>query len=181
MATNQFNHRIRVISTRRIDVAIPTSTSAIATATAANNDYTADTWEHVVVVYDGNQGTANDRLLIYHNGSVTSPGYSGTMPTSLTTGTTSLWQIGASDSAVPYPAGYIDEVAVWAGTAASSSQASELYASAHSLYLPATTLGTPTHWYRADGDSSNAHDWGSAAVNGTFNGDCAASNAQHAP
>lgn len=64
----------------------------IGTGSANNFEYGTDAvannaWGHFVFVFDGSQGTANDRVKVYINGSLMTPlGNVGTFPTSLPAG-----------------------------------------------------------------------------------------------
>lgn len=105
---------------------------AASAAEAANTTYcttdtgalTVSTWQHFVIVYDGTQGTASDRVKIYKDGrQITCGNMQGTLPTAMTATSTSDLRVG-DDVSATYSAllAYIDEVKIY-NAALSSAQA----------------------------------------------------------
>lgn len=92
-----------------------------------------DTWAHVVMVYDGTQGTATDRMKIYLNGSPAGGlSFTGTLPTTLdSSGDQGNFSIGKEVGAV-YSDGNIDEVGLWT-RALSAGDVTSLYNSGSGL------------------------------------------------
>ncbi len=160
--SNQFHHRVNIAASNAFQVFIGTSLTANANFASAGSVHTNNTWQQLIIVYDGTQGTANNRLILYVDGaSVASGGtYTGTMPTALTSGSTSLWQIAAHQASGSATSFVIqkqtDEVVYWFGTAADSSQASTLWNSGATMRYDNTALGTPNIWIRGDGDSDSS-------------------------
>lgn len=141
----------------------------------------ADTWHHVVCIFDGNSQSGNvGRLQIWIDGVQRTLSFSGTIPAALHSsgsGANGNTRWGALSGGTPCFAGRGDELALWAGVAASSGQVAELYASAST---PAgapdldalLTMPSPSHWWRADGDdpltAGGVVDHGSAST--TYDG-----------
>lgn len=75
----------------------------------------ASAWQHVAVVYDGNQ-TAPSRIRVYKDGKEISGTYTGTIPTSMTSGPTSVLRVG-DDQSSTYTSlvSRIDEVKIYSG------------------------------------------------------------------
>ncbi|MBI2404683.1 hypothetical protein HYV22_00710, partial [Candidatus Gottesmanbacteria bacterium] len=75
----------------------------------------ASTWQQVSVVYDGTQGTGNDtKVKVYVNGVLKSCTVTGTIPGTLTTGTTSNLKLGQGDDATPTSLiGFMDDVKIY--------------------------------------------------------------------
>lgn len=72
-----------------------------------------DVWYHLVVVYDGSL-TASNRLKVYKNGDSVSGSITGTIATSMTSGSTSNLKIGKGDySSYDSFNGYIDDVRIY--------------------------------------------------------------------
>lgn len=123
------------------------------------NIFTQDKWYHVLIIFDGTQGTATDRIAVYIDGAdVTSGGvYSGdAFPTNLTTPAgSSAVQIFANNAGNQFGPGNIDEVSIWGGVAPTAAQAAEIYNSGS----PTDVLNLPTlqaadhHWRMGDGDT----------------------------
>jgi hypothetical protein len=77
-----------------------------------DNNHVDDEWEHYVVVYDGGQASANDRLLIYRNGLILpNTTYTGTIPTTSPDLGSEPFYIGREDGG--YFTGNFDEVGLW--------------------------------------------------------------------
>ncbi len=62
-----------------------------------NLGLTAGTWQQITIVYDGTQSSATNRIKIYRNGILANGTYTGTIPTSLTSGSTSNLILGNTD------------------------------------------------------------------------------------
>ncbi len=124
-------------------------------------------WHLIVVVFDGSQGTADDRLLVYVDTVLLTGTYTGTMPTTLRASTSNRIEIAVvRDTLIEWPAGNLDEMYIWL-TAATASQRTELWNSGTPGDVSATTLGTPLHGFRfepPDGDSSTVADVGSGGA-----------------
>ncbi len=81
-----------------IRVHVPTSVSDTGTYfTTSNLNLSADVWSYVNVIYNASE-LASSRVRVYKDGKEISGSVTGTLPSSVTTGTTSLLKIGASDS-----------------------------------------------------------------------------------
>ncbi len=65
--------------------------------TTTNLDLATSSWQHLTLVYDGTL-SASERIKVYKNGLLKSGSITGTIPSSLTSGSTSNFKIGASDS-----------------------------------------------------------------------------------
>jgi hypothetical protein len=111
-------------------------------------------WYHVVMVFDGTQGTATDRIKAYLDGSnVARSGGSGTNPTTSNTSTKSF-DIGGLRDASVYRDVYMDEVAIF-DYSLDASQVSSIYNSGVPTDLDNTSgVTAPIHWWRmGDGDT----------------------------
>ena len=81
-----------------IRVHIPTSTSDTGTYFLTSNlNLANDTWSYVSVIFNASE-SASTRVRVYKDGKAISGSVTGTLPDKLTTGTTSLLKVGASDS-----------------------------------------------------------------------------------
>ncbi len=99
--------------------------SSYTTTDAAN--LTVNTWYHVVGVYDGTQGTSNDRIKIYVNGAHSVSTQAGDLPTSMPNCNSNV-TIGGDTSYSRYFKGQIDEVRIY-NRALSAAEVYELYRS----------------------------------------------------
>lgn len=74
----------------------------------------ASTWQHLAVVYDGTQSAPTSRVHVYKNGREVSGTYTGTIPTSMTTGPTSVLRVG-DDSSSTYTSlvSRVDEIKIY--------------------------------------------------------------------
>jgi len=129
----------------------------------SNFNLSTDAWTHIIVVYDGSV-TASDRVKVYKNGVLKSGSIAGTMPTSLTSGSTTDLTIGQDDGNVWSPIyGVMDDVRIY-NFALSESQVKVLYSGGASQVLGAiSTDGTgPASWaasaaYCPPGDSNTCN------------------------
>lgn len=81
-----------------VRVHIPTSVSDVGTYFLTSNlNLAADTWSYMSVIYNASE-SASTRVRVYKDGKEISGSVTGTLPDKLTTGTTSLIKVGASDS-----------------------------------------------------------------------------------
>lgn len=81
-----------------IRVHVPTSVSDVGTYFLTSNlDLAIDTWSYIDVVYNASE-SASTRVRVYKDGKEISGSVTGTLPDKMTTGTTSLLKVGASDS-----------------------------------------------------------------------------------
>ncbi len=100
-------------------------------------------WHHYVLVYDGTQGTAANRLAVYRDGvALTASGTSGTPASSYTV--TGNFRVGKVSGGSANYIGSYDEIAVYDGVALDASQVAALYASGAGLSWPfsAVVAGT---------------------------------------
>lgn len=156
----------RANSSGRMTFYIYTGASSTADLTTANTTFAGNTWYPVVVVYNGAEGTANNRLRVYVGGSdISASGtYTGTMPTSLRTGSRCALMIGASgNDTTHFGSSNIRDIAIWSGVAATAEQVTELYNAGTEIDPATTSLGQPTHHYRLESDFA---DYGSAPRHG---------------
>lgn len=148
---------------------IYTGASTTADLTTANSTFTSATWYHVVVVYDGSQGTANNRLRVYVNGSdISGSGtYTGTMPTSLRSASRCALAIGSSaNDTSPFGASggaNMRDICIWNGTAATAGNVTSLYNGGTAIDPATGPLGQPTHHWRLESDFA---DYGSTPCHG---------------
>lgn len=137
-------------------IAINTSTNA--SFTTANSTFANATWYHITVVYDGSQGTANNRCIVYVNGTSVAAGgtYSGTMPTSLTTpganAGAGMTFFGNNTGGTHAINSNIRDAAIWVGTAFSGAEVTELYNAGAPFDLATHSQGTPDHWWFGEVD-----------------------------
>jgi hypothetical protein len=107
-STSQNMFAVQNISTDEIRVYISSSASDESNYyTTSDLNLTSSTWQHVAVVYDGTQAAAN-RVRVYKNGKQVSGSVTGTIPTSLVSGTTSAFKLGAYTTFTAYKAYYDD-------------------------------------------------------------------------
>ena len=99
----------------------------------------ANTWTHIVIVYDGSQGTASNRIKGYWNGAPQTPnGTSGTIPVktpNLSGGTSPASDFNIGGDAKTdgrYFIGYIGETAIW-NSSLTASQIDRLYDNGYPL------------------------------------------------
>lgn len=85
----------------------------------------ADTWTHVVVIYDGSLSGNSNRLKIYVNGSQETLSFTGTIPASLQNAATPLL-LGDFGNLSRYWNGRLDEMGFWA-RALTGAEVTELY------------------------------------------------------
>jgi hypothetical protein len=137
----------------------------------ANGTFTGNTWYHVVAVFDGTQVTANDRLRVYVDGvDVSGSGsYTGTIPTTLAANANALI-VGATTATTRHCPCNIDELAIWAGLAATPAQVTELYNGGEPGDLDALSFAAPSHWWRMGDDDTfpTIIDHGTGGANGTM-------------
>jgi len=88
-------------------------TSGIENFAAVTLDNT--NWAHVTMVYDGGQAVNNDRVLLYVNGALQAPTYSGTFPATSSSSTAPL-NAGKRDTTSQYADGDVAEVKIWTKT-----------------------------------------------------------------
>lgn len=131
----------------------------------------ANTWYHIVVIYDGSiapgVGSPN-RVQFYVNGGIRTK--SGTNVGATLAATSTLFTVGGIIPASTTC--YFDEFAVWLGVAATGTQAAELYNSGHIWDLATSTLGQPTHFFHFDNnynDAGSNPNTGSALSSPAFN------------
>jgi len=75
---------------------------------------TANVWQHVIVVYDGTQGTAGNRIRVYLNGNLMTGSATGTLPTALyNLGDTHPLHLGFFNGLGRYFLGQMDDVRIW--------------------------------------------------------------------
>lgn len=149
-----FKFRTQATNAFRVDIAVSAGSSA--TATGPSNSLTPNAWNHVVINYDGAQGTANNRLLVWVNNAAVTLSYGGTMPTSIRANGTNFL-IGASNTGPPTFSsfkGWEDEFAIWVGAVLTTGQIAEVYNLGKPGNLNNLSFTAPTSWYRmGEGDS----------------------------
>ena len=120
-------------------------------ASSTSSPLTINTWHNVTVVYDGTQGTANDRAVIYVDGVDVTNTHNGTHPTS-TSSNTNTMNIGANNTGGQPWNGNIDEFAFY-DYALTSGQVTSIFNSGTPTDLDNTSgVTAPVHWWRM-GDS----------------------------
>jgi hypothetical protein len=97
------------------------------TAGLSNN-----TWAHVVIVYDGGQGTPANRVKLFANGAEISALSYGTIPATMNNGTASF-TIGRWPGLDRYPTGKMSGIYVWSRVL-TAGERSDLYASGAGLF-----------------------------------------------
>jgi len=98
---------------------------------------TADTWYHVVLVYDGSGGTDADKVKIYVNGTSQTLSFTGASFSSTMTDHTGNFYIGYWDTVAYYANMRMDEVAFWQ-RALTSGEVTSLYGGGSGLAYPLT-------------------------------------------
>ena len=163
-----------------IGVSIDISSSAVyfvVDSDAAGSGYgttssglTNNTWNHVMLVFDGSGSTDADKLKGYINGIEHSLSYTGTIPATTATPNRSF-RIG--DAHVGNGLiGNISNAAIW-NQAISSEDVKYLYNGG----TPQTNISfEPTSWWKLDNLTTGIQDSGSASNNGTNNGATAVSS-----
>ena len=128
--------------------------------------FTADTWSHILVCYDGTL-TSSNRGKIFIDG-VDETGAVNMNATSFATSTGSLY-IGEHSQGFWNPfSGKIDEVAIWSGVDFRS-DAATIYNSGVPNDLNDNGLTAPTSWYRfEEGTGTSISDSGSSTNNATI-------------
>ncbi len=106
--------------------------------------YNAGAWVHCVVTYDGATG-----VKWYINGVDQTGSETGTLPTSLPSGTTATLRIGTNDPFLTdCTSTNLDEMAVLVGTALSATQPLQLYNIGHPGDV--RVVGNPRWWWRME-------------------------------
>lgn len=152
-------------------------------ANTTNANLTINTWNQVAFVYDGTQADNAGRLKVYVNGALTSVTYSGTIPASLTSASSTV-KIGKFGGTVTrYFNGIIDDVHIY-NTARTATQVSNDYNNAYTIantavgtITPSTSFATeekapqPVAWWKFDdGTGTNAQDATTNNKDGTLSG-----------
>ena len=142
------------------------------TASSYRSYITQGDWHHIAFVFDGSGASNSDRAKIYVDGTSVSGTYSGTIPTTIPSITN--WYLGKGSYNV-YFNGLMDEMALWVGTALSSTQINCLYGSGALgtgvVANPEALADTPEHFWRFEETSgTTASDEISGGQNGTING-----------
>jgi len=106
-------------------------------------------WHHIAVVYDGTEAAA-DRIKIYIDGSSVAVTNYGTVPTTLTSATSTVKLGSFGGTLTRYMGGNLDEMALWA-SALTAGNITTIYNSG----LPASLSDlSPVAWWRmGDGDT----------------------------
>ena len=131
-------------------------------------DAPLNTWTHVVVTYDGAGATDADKLKVYTDATSRSLvlGAGSPLPTSLTTGSVTNNQIGASHVFGNKLNGQLDQLDIWDYTL-SGTDVTTLYNS-NSLIDPYTLSTKPVHSYRfetgAGDDATTVQDFGTGTI-----------------
>lgn len=162
---------VRVGSSQRLFVYTGATLSTLATFTSASlsAQLTSAPWLHVVVVYDGTESTNATRLRTYVQAvEITAGGsYSGTIPASMTSPTTAVWQLGANAGSNT-ARGVVDDIALWTGVECDAECVTRLYGNGHPGDLRTTMLGAPAVYI--DGEDSTFADrmgaWGTPTNTG---------------
>jgi len=111
-------------------------------------------WEMIVLAYDGTKVTNADRVKMYRNGSILTPGAVPTWPASISSIDRDL-NIGLDDGSMVYSEGNIDEVSIW-DKQLSPAEVTELYNSGAALDLDShSAAANLLNWYRC-GDALNS-------------------------
>jgi hypothetical protein len=101
------------VTDTRITVAIPTTTSDAGTyGTTDAGSLAADTWIHIVAVFDGTKSLNVNRLKIYLNGINVNVTYTGTIPTALLATSNNASMGTLSDGLLAYD-GIIDDLQIF--------------------------------------------------------------------
>lgn len=136
---------------------IPSSVSDVSNYwTSANGTFANATWYHLVIAYDGTASGNANRLRVYRNGTQLTDGtYNGTIPASLTSGTTSPMTFAMTSGTVF--GGFVDEAAIWSGLAMTQAQINEAYnAGVAAIDLNTLTLSPkPTHYWRFENNGTD--------------------------
>ena len=157
-----------------IGVNIETSSSAVyfnVDSDAAGSGYgasssglTNNTWNHVMLVFDGSGSTNSDKLKGYINGVEQSLSYTGTIPSTTATPNRSF-RIGDAHAGNGL-IGNISNAAIW-NQVISSEDVKYLYNGG----TPQTNISfEPVSWWKLDNLTTGIQDSGSASNNGTNNG-----------
>lgn len=162
---------VRVGSSQRLFVYTGATLSTLATFTSASltAQLTSAPWLHVVVVYDGTESTNATRLRTYVQAAEITAGgsYSGTIPASMTSPTSAVWQLGANAGSNT-SRGSVDDIALWTGVECDAECVIRLYGNGHPGDLRTTILGTPAVYI--DGEDSTFADrmgnWGTPTNTG---------------
>ena len=142
------------------------------TASNYRSYITQGDWHHIAFVFDGSGASNSDRAKIYVDGSSLSGSYSGTIPSTIPSITD--WYLGKGSYNVYYN-GLMDEMALWVGTALSSSQITSLYGSGPLgtgvVANPEALTDTPSNSWRFEETSGiTASDEILGGQDGTING-----------
>lgn len=146
----QFDFRVGPSS---LTVYIATSLSAIVNAATATNTLTwsGGPWHHVVVVFDGTQGTAANRVTVYIDGVAVALTSTPAWPSILTTGANVELSVGSSaNRASALGTCNMRDIAMWRA-AATAGQVTALYNAGHAIDVATTALGTPVTYYPLNG------------------------------
>lgn len=162
---------VRIGASQRLYVYTGATLSTLATFTSASlsSQITSAPWLHVVVVYDGTESTNATRLRTYVQAAEITAGgtYSGTIPATMTSPTTALWQIGANAGSNT-ARGVVDDLAIWTGVECDPECVRRLYANGAPGDLRTTALGAPAVYI--DGEDSTFSDrmgaWGTPTNTG---------------
>lgn len=146
----------------------------------SNLDLSASTWQHVLVLYDGTQSSPTSRVRVYKNGREVSGSYTGTVPTSMTTGPTSTLRVGNDDSTT-YTAlvDRIDELKIYSAALTNSEVLIDFNGSGMSLGGGVNTTHNnegfgstgPIGWWKMDENAgTEAYDSSGNGFTGTLTG-----------
>ncbi len=165
LAKNRASHRqfdIRVAPSS-LTVYVATNLTTIVNASTNTNTlvWTGGPWHHVVVVFDGSQGTVADRVRVYIDGVSTALTTTPAWPTALTTGAAVELSVGASaNRASALGSCNMRDIAMWR-QAATPSQVTELFGAGDAIDPATTTLGAPVTHYPLNGTLA---DYGSGTL-----------------
>ena len=87
---------------------------------------TSTDWQHVILTYNGGEGTPNDRIKLYLNGVLQSPFVSGTHPTT-SDSNTAEYELGIIPNSSDYDDGNLAEQKVWSSTLTGDEVLSDYY------------------------------------------------------
>ena len=90
--------------------------------TVANN---SALWQHIIMAYDGTEGTADDRIKVYINGTFTTGSHAGTHPTS-SDDNSAVYNFGTAGTG-PETDGDMAEQKVWSSTLTANEILSDYY------------------------------------------------------
>lgn len=114
-------------------------------------------WHHLVLVVDTDQALNTDRLRVYLDGNdITSEGIFAGVNWAPAAANVLQTQLGVDAFSPGSGAVQLDEVAVWAGTAFTPSQVTELGNIVVDLNSGSFTFPLPTHWWRFEGNYTDS-------------------------